>query len=161
LVGTAFRAAEVSALVSFGVAVGIVDGDIAVRSGAQPAVARVAGSKLNRMPPPLPSRRNRATNSLILNIGFCPGLGSWMAGQRIVGALQMLLAVAGFVLVVAWFVLLVQDLLREFQSLPTRGNAAAFGWTGLALFGTAWGWSLLTGIQMVRAARRAETDAPH
>jgi hypothetical protein len=109
------------------------------------------------MPPPLPSRRTRAVTALTVNLGLCPGLGSWMGGRRVVGVIQMLLAVAGFVLVITWFVLLIRDLLREFQNLPARGEPAVFGWSGLALFGTAWVWSLVTGLQLIRA-QRAEAE---
>jgi len=113
------------------------------------------------MPPPLPPnrRRNRAITALTLNIGFCPGLGTWISGQKILGGAQMIIAFAGFSLIVTWFVLLIGDTLREFQSQPARGGWSAFGWTGLALFALAWVWSLVSGLRIIKAAKTNQATA--
>ena len=48
--------------------------------------------------------RSKARNALILNLLATPGLGTWMVGKRVTGALQAGLAGAGLIFVLIWFV---------------------------------------------------------
>src|ERR1017187_7719922 len=53
-----------------------------------------------------PLSRSTARNAAILNQCATPGLGSLMAGRRVAGIGQLLLGIAGFVMVLGWFALL-------------------------------------------------------
>ncbi len=41
--------------------------------------------------------------ALAINQGATPGLGSYLAGHRGVGLLQMALSVSGFIVIMVWF----------------------------------------------------------
>lgn len=98
---------------------------------------------------PQPASRVTARNALLLNLLGTPGLGTWMAGRRLTGLLQAGLAVAGFVLVLVWFV-------QWSMALLHGGHAAHLSYRGLGLgsglFALAWVWSLITGLQLLRQA---------
>ena len=95
-----------------------------------------------------------ARNAVLLNLLATPGLGTLMAGRRVVGIGQLVLALAGFGFIVVWFV----ALLRQYYGLIT-GDAPLTPVTWLAqagagLFFAAWCWSLVTSISLIREARR-------
>jgi len=80
-----------------------------------------------------------------------------MAGRLIAGIGQLLLAVTGFAMVVAWFVTVV----IQFYSLIGGGNTnpRSVAWLGLAGFGVfvlAWLWALVTSLSLLREASRNE-----
>lgn len=79
-----------------------------------------------------------------------------MAGHRWVGAAQMTVAVAGFLIFMAWFWELAQ---RAWESLETGHPASLPPWRGLVLglglFGGAWLWSLATSLRILRDLRTA------
>ena len=54
---------------------------------------------MKRNPPSLATART----ALVINQFATPGLGSLMAGRYLAGSIQLLLALAGFTLIVAWF----------------------------------------------------------
>ena len=60
-----------------------------------------------RMKPSSPGRkpvsRAKAKNAAMLNLLATPGLGSLLCGRWFAGTGQLVLAVAGFALVVVWF----------------------------------------------------------
>ncbi len=111
-------------------------------------------------PPPLPSPRrslNPATarNYALLNQLATPGLGSLLGGRWLVGSIQLLLAVAGFCLILAWFVKIMLMLYQQIDgnSASVPGSVAWLGESGAAAFALAWIWSLFTSISLVREAR--------
>ena len=87
-----------------------------------------------------------------------PGLGSLMAGRLFAGACQIMLAVAGFFFIVAWFI----NVMVQFYG-QIEGNVAVkpVGWlglTGTAIFLLSWVWSLFTSLSIVRASKQAALD---
>jgi hypothetical protein len=103
-----------------------------------------------------PVSRASARNFFVLNQFATPGLGSIMAGRRIAGAGQLLLAVAGFVLVILWFVkTVVQSYNEVIGGIPPQSRGW-FGAAGVLVFATSWLWALVTSLQILRAAKQDE-----
>lgn len=81
-----------------------------------------------------------------------------MAGRIISGIGQLLLAVTGFAMVVAWFL----TVIIQFYSLIGGGgdaNPRSVAWLALAgfgVFGLAWLWALVTTVSILREGRRNE-----
>lgn len=102
-----------------------------------------------------PRNRSAGWTALAINLGATPGLGSFVAGHRVVGALQMGLSLSGFIAIMAWFWELVRGAWDSIQSgdsvvwPPARGLLL-----GGALFGAAWLWSLATSLQILRDLRK-------
>ena len=106
------------------------------------------------------SNRVSGRNALVLNLATTPGLGSFLAGRRAVGIVQMLVAVSGFVVLMLWF----WDLARQFWSLLQSGDGAVQPdlrqlVVGGGLFGGAWLWSLWTSISILRQSKRDSSSA--
>lgn len=101
------------------------------------------------------NNRSSGWTALVINLGATPGLGSYLAGHRWVGALQMVLSVCGFVTLMAGFWELLRGAWESLQAgdsfvwPPARGVIL-----GVALFGAAWLWSLVTSLQIIRALRK-------
>ena|SRR5579859_1656469 len=104
-----------------------------------------------------------ARNSFLINQLATPGLGSLMAGRWAAGIGQIILAVAGFGLIVAWFFLVMSQFYHAFKGDEPSGNSVAgFGEAGALLFAAAWLWALFTSLSLMREAREneAQTKAP-
>src|ERR1039458_7154554 len=101
-------------------------------------------------PPPGPLSRSTARNAALLNQSGPPGLGSLMAGRRAAGIGQLLLAVAGFVLVVAWFSLVAIQTYNLFMNDTQSKSVAWVGEAGAAVFFASWLWALLTSLSEER-----------
>ncbi|MEN9735025.1 MAG: hypothetical protein RLZ45_3020 [Verrucomicrobiota bacterium] len=102
----------------------------------------------------MPRRSVSGGNALILNLATTPGLGSFLAGRRWVGSMQMLMAVSGFVVLMLWF----WDLARQFWDLLQSSDTVVRPDTrqlmaGGILFGGAWLWSLWTSISILRQSK--------
>lgn len=105
--------------------------------------------------------RAAAMNCAIINQLATPGLGSLLGRRFVEGTGQLVLALAGFGLIVGWFLQIFSALYQQMQELPAA--PVRFPWlgkAGLILFGAAWLWSLVTSISLLRAARRLETPPP-
>ena len=111
--------------------------------------------------PPLLLTRNRLLACIGINQLATPGLGSLMARRYISGAAQLLLALAGFALIVVWmFQLFYRLTLRELdQPAPQSPNDRMWTW-GLILFGASWLWALVTSISLFRLIKAAERLGP-
>jgi hypothetical protein len=97
--------------------------------------------------------RDRAWASLLANALVLPGLGSMMAGRRASGLVQAALSLVGFALTMVWMWSFFGIWLR--QGFPEDlGPRWALGVTGLVLFGVSWIWALLSGLAIVREARK-------
>jgi len=112
-------------------------------------------------PPRLPISRVKARNCALLNQLGTPGLGSLLAGRWLAGAFQLLLAVAGFGLILAWFGV---TLFRFYQMMESSSEttSAAPSWLGVSgggLFILAWIWSLITSISIMRHAAAPTSSA--
>ena len=94
--------------------------------------------------------------ALAINQGATPGLGSFVAGHRVVGVFQMGLAVSGFIVILTWFWELVRGAWEGLQAGDSVSWPPSQGLIlGLALFGSAWLWSLVTSLQILREIRKA------
>jgi hypothetical protein len=90
---------------------------------------------------------------MLLNLLGTPGLGSFLAGRKFQGLCQMLIAFAGFVLIVGWFVVRVLILRALLLDTPLPAdNGSQLGLVGAGLFLFAWVWSLFTGLALRRSA---------
>jgi hypothetical protein len=105
-----------------------------------------------------PLDRAKARNCILLNQLATPGLGSFMAGRRLAGAGQLLVAVAGFLMVCGWFALTAINSYNIMVNDAEPRSAAWLGKAGAFTFGAAWLWALLTSVQIHRAIE--ETPPP-
>lgn len=104
--------------------------------------------------------RTTARNSFLINQFATPGLGSLMAGRRVAGCGQLLLAVAGFAMVMGWFVLLAIHFYHQITGDDSPGQSAAWlAEAGGLTFGAAWLWALVTSISLLREARENESQS--
>ena len=103
--------------------------------------------------------RAKARNAALMNQFATPGLGSLMAGRWLAGSGQLILAIAGFVLIMAWFV----DEMHQFYGqingdVPVQSIGNILAW-GAILFALAWLWSLVTTISLLRGASDIVVDS--
>ena len=103
-----------------------------------------------------PLSRRKARNCVLINLLATPGLGSVMAGRWVAGIGQLLVAVAGFVLVIGWFALLTINAYNQAANGAEPRSAAWLGEAGAALFTAAWLWALVTSLQLLRATKQCE-----
>ena len=98
----------------------------------------------------------RARNATLLNLLGTPGLGSLMAGRVVAGVGQLVLAVAGFTLVVIWFVQMMSGYYGQMFSEETTHAPTVLTklLLGGGIFALAWVWSLVTSISLMRAAKQ-------
>lgn len=90
---------------------------------------------------------------IVANLFALPGLGTFLAGRRVAGAAQMIMAATGFVLTMFWFATFVLEWIRE-REFPYDGGAQFhWGLIGAGTFACAWLWGLVSGLQIRRAAR--------
>lgn len=110
-----------------------------------------------------PLNRTTARNSFLINQFATPGLGSLMAGRWVAGIGQLLLSLAGFCLVLAWFFLVMTRVMQQINGeVNSRGSVSWLGEAGALVFAAAWLWSLVTSLQLLHEARAQEfpPDAP-
>ena len=100
-----------------------------------------------------PLDRTKARNCFLINQLATPGLGSLMAGRRAAGIGQLLLAVAGFGMVMGWFVLLALQIYNELINDAQPKSVAWLGEVGAVTFAAAWVWSLVTSLSVLREGR--------
>ncbi len=81
-----------------------------------------------------------------------PGLGSLLAGRKAAGIGQLLVAVAGFLMVMVWFAV---QMYQFYSMLDASSKPQSVGWIGAAggvTFAVSWIWSLFTSISLLREA---------
>ena len=77
-----------------------------------------------------------------------------MARRFFAGTGQLLLALAGFVLIVGWMVELFHRVfLQQLGDLVPPDSSGWMGKWGLLLFGAGWLWSLVTSLSLFRQAK--------
>jgi hypothetical protein len=103
-----------------------------------------------------PLSRTKARNCALINQLATPGLGSLMAGRRLAGTGQLLLAVVGFVMVIGWFGLVTANTYNEMVNGAGPKHAGWLGQAGALAFALAWFWSLATSLQLLRSAKQDE-----
>jgi hypothetical protein len=103
--------------------------------------------------PPKLCNRTSARNYLLTNTLVLPGLGSWLAGERFVGILQMMLAFMGLGFISFWFVSFLIACLQT-QTFPVDGGPHLLqGMLGVVLSLASWFWALGTSLRILRATR--------
>jgi hypothetical protein len=109
---------------------------------------------------PKPVSRSAAHNAALLNQLATPGLGSLMAGRWLAGIGQLVLAVAGFVMIMVWFF----EVVIQYYGQITGGTPVrSVGWIGVAggiVFVASWCWALVTSLSLLRQAKVEEAVAP-
>ncbi len=98
----------------------------------------------------------RARNATLLNLLGTPGLGSLMAGRIVAGIGQLVLAVAGFTLVVIWFTQVMSGYYGQMFNEQTTRAPIVFTklLLGGGIFALAWVWSLVTSLSLMRTAKQ-------
>ncbi len=81
-----------------------------------------------------------------------------MAGRLVAGTGQILLAVAGFGMVMGWFVWVAFRAYQEFRGEAEPRSFAWLGEAGAATFAGAWLWALVTSLSLLREARANEKN---
>src|SRR6266481_2808031 len=92
-----------------------------------------------------PLTQGRAWTCVLINQLATPGLGSIMGGRRTAGTAQLLMALAGFFLLLGWMFRYFYQL--SSQQLDTWMPDKAYAWLGkwgLLAFAAGWVWSLVT-----------------
>ena len=105
-----------------------------------------------------PLSRAAARNCALINQLATPGLGSLMARRRVAGIGQLLLAVAGFAMVLGWFALTAINFYNRIVSDTEPKPTGWLGGAGALTFVVAWLWSLVTSLQILRSARDASPE---
>lgn len=99
--------------------------------------------------------RSRLEIAIVINQLATPGLGSWIAGRKIVGAGQLVLAVAGFLMFVAYFVQLMAGVVQALRTGEALAWPPAARWqVSLLTFALAWLWAGITSWGIYRELRR-------
>lgn len=121
-------------------------------------------SSILAMKSPLTKKDSPAWSYLVANLAIAPGIGSLKAGRKS-GYGQLSLAVLGTIMSLQFASWMVGQLstqlgremsLQAFQNIltsPDFPSQFAVGLLGLTLFGFAWLWGLLSGLQLIRAER--------
>ena len=105
--------------------------------------------------------RKRIITCVLLNLVATPGLGSVMAQRWVAGIGQIILSLAGFVLMMIWFFQVMKSYYGQmFNNSSTEHHPVVL--TGLilgaGLFAVGWIWSLVTSLSLMREAKNSEAD---
>jgi len=105
--------------------------------------------------------RSKARNAALMNQLGTPGLGSLMAGQWLAGIGQLLLFLAGFVLLCAWAVPLIINYYRMAfsDSPPPPGHGGILAALGILLCAVSWFWSLATSLNLMRESSKVSLES--
>lgn len=100
-----------------------------------------------------PVSRAKARNAALLNQLATPGLGSLFCGRWIAGSGQLLLAVAGFTLILLWFFKeMIPYYGLMFSDVPPHLPGLKMLVAGGNVFAIAWLWSVVTSFSLLREA---------
>lgn len=103
---------------------------------------------------------HRAAQNALLNILMFPGLGSLRSGRKRVGAGQIILVLAGSVLLLAWLCL---ELSQYYALMYEDVKPQSFGWIGVTggiVFILAWLWAAFTSISLFKEASPGQKVPP-
>src|SRR5437899_3223631 len=107
----------------------------------------------SRRQPRKPLNVAEARTCLIINQFATPGLGSLVGGRYVSGLGQLSLAVAGFFMIIGWFIQVGIKTYRLFNDLPERTESYPWlGKVGALLFFGAWCWAWITSLSLLREA---------
>ena len=84
-----------------------------------------------------------------------------MGGRIIAGIGQLILTLAGFALITAWFIQLWFGMYRNLMGDTNESPRIPWlGQAGAITFIASWLWSLVTSLSLLREARRNAADKP-
>jgi hypothetical protein len=99
-------------------------------------------------------RRQTAWGYVMSNL-VLPGVGTFVAGRRVEGVLQLVVSQIGFALSIVWAALFVRDWIHQ-GSLPEDMTAGLWlGVAGVALFLLGWLWSAASSVVILRNSRKS------
>src|ERR1700744_4528602 len=102
---------------------------------------------------------NRLARNGLINILMFPGLGTLYAGRWLSGIGQVLLAIAGAILMFLWL----YKILEQYYGLMFGDvKPMSVGWigeTGGVLLGISWCWALVSSLSFFREAARQEAES--
>ena len=102
----------------------------------------------------------RLVRQALVNIFLFPGLGSVRAGRRLAGAGQIIILLAGSLLMFVWLYKILDEYYRlMFEDVKVE-NVGWIGITGGALIVVAWLWSVVTSLGMFAEASRLSAAQP-
>jgi len=113
---------------------------------------------MKRSSPRAPLSPARARNCALLNQFATPGLGSLMARRLVAGMGQLLLAITGFALFLAWFVDVVGQFYGMINSNVDPRLHPKLALAGIGVFALAWLWALFTSLSLLREGKRNERE---
>jgi 4a-hydroxytetrahydrobiopterin dehydratase len=108
----------------------------------------------------MPKNPNRAAQNALLNILMFPGLGSLRAGRKLVGTGQIVLVLAGSILLLLW---LWRELAQYYALMFEDVSPQSYGWLGVTggiLFVLAWLWAAFTSIGLFQEAATSQPVPP-
>lgn len=79
-----------------------------------------------------------------------------MARRYVAGVGQLLLALIGAGLLIAWFLALMSQIYRQINGDENPKSAAWLGEAGAVFFAAAWVWALFTSLSLLREAQANE-----
>lgn len=108
-----------------------------------------------------PLSRARARNATLINLFATPGLGSLLCRRWFEGTGQLLLALAGCVLILDWFFKEMAALYStaDFNEAPIASPSREILGIGVLLLVISWFWSLITSLSLQREATDEKTEA--
>jgi hypothetical protein len=107
--------------------------------------------------PARPLSRARAASCALVNLAATPGLGSLLARRIFAGTGQLLLALAGFGLIVGWMFELFRRMIYQRLGEPVLPHVPDWmGKWGVICFIAGWLWSLGTSLCLLRQAKADE-----
>jgi hypothetical protein len=113
------------------------------------------------MAPPKAMTPGRAWTCVLINQLATPGFGSIAGGRRIVGTCQLIVALAGFVLLTGWmFHYFYQLSMGDLETWTPDKSYAWLGKWGLICFAAGWFWALATSISLLRQAKAEQPAVP-
>jgi 4a-hydroxytetrahydrobiopterin dehydratase len=107
-----------------------------------------------------PVSRALARNAALANLLATPGLGSLIGRRWFAGTGQLILAVAGFTLILVWFFKEIIPYYRlMFSDTPPQVAGYKMLVEGAILFAAAWLWSAVTSFSLLREAAQARVES--
>jgi hypothetical protein len=108
--------------------------------------------------PARPLSRARVASCILVNLAATPGLGSLIARRFWAGTGQLLLALAGFGLIVGWMFGFYYRIFLQQMDEPVPNTPIDWMWKwGSVCFGASWLWSLFTSLSLWR---QTKSDKP-
>ena len=108
--------------------------------------------------PKRPLNRDRAWAYILLNLSI-PGWGSWKAGRKVAGIGELVIVIAGLLLIGIW---MLDWMNRIFQSqLGDSLPPVPANWlwqSGVACCVVSWIWTIVTGVSLMQEAKANEAE---